>query len=884
MDEFRFAFESPEWGGDLDRVYLQAAADDRALTYRQLAEALPAWTRTLAAAGLRPGHRVGLRIEDAYAFALWYITLIRFGAVVVPIGSEAPAAEVERMLSRAEAGLLIQERERAVEAAGPVWLVSGAPADFQAEGSPEAAPHGPSVAGDEAPAVLLFTSGSTGEPKPVLLTRAQLMHTARQVVTAHELRPTDRGYNSLPLFHINGQVVGLWATLLAGSTLIVEDRFHATDFWARIARLDVTWINAVPAILTILANHRPDTLPPLRVRFVRSASAPLPLAVLERFEQAYGLPVIETYGMTEAASQITANPLPPAARRPGSVGKPLGVELRIDGDKPSGEILLRGPSVIQAYGDANATAARDEDGWFHTGDIGHLDADGYLYIEGRRREFINRGGQKIAPREVEEVLLKDPLVAEVAVVGVPHPVLGEELVAAVVPAPDADPTIVRERLMIRATHELSHYKRPGRIEIVPTLPKGPSGKILRNRVQDLVSSPQRDAPPASAPTRRPRHLFQIDLVRALTVLGVISVHSTFFTNPPTSLGAGGAIMLLHYTREAFLFMTGFVLFYTYYPQTMTVGAFWKRRFTPIVIPYVVWSAIYVYAGMHPTGSEVGLYFSRLGLALLQGTAWYHLYYLLITMQIYLLFPLFKPLIRKTWNYHRYVFLASFALEVLLMIVYQYRLPTTGFWGQVLAYRGMAFFTYQFYLITGALAAVHLEDVNRWIRDHYPHIVTGLVTLATMAVLWYLTAALVYGQSVIVASSVLQPIMVPYCLAMIFGLYSLGLKWAEGPRRGVVSRLIDGVSRHSFGIYLIHPLVLFLLMRHVEHWWAGWVPVLRTPFTIALVATLSYLAVSLIALTPLSLYVVGRKPERWRLFGWSGARAPWAVAGEQGTPK
>lgn len=884
MDEFRFAFESPNWEGDPDRVYLQDAIQGRALTYRQLARSLPAWAKTFAAAGLRPGHRVGLRIGDAFSFAQWYLALIRFGAVAVPVSAQAPAAEVERTLARAKASLLIQDGTGAVETRAPIWLAGNGPAEFRPEGVPFPPNDAPASGGEEAPAVLLFTSGSTGEPKPVLLSRAQLLHTANQVVVAHDLRPGDRGYNPLPLFHINGQVVGLWATLLSGSTLVVEDRFHATGFWTRIAQLGVTWINAVPAILTILAKNPPETLPPLSVRFVRSASAPLPLPVLEQFEAAYGLPVIETYGMTEAASQITANPLPPATRKPGSVGRPVGVEVRIDGDRGSGEILLRGPSVIARYGDGEGLPACDAEGWFHTGDIGHLDADGYLYIEGRSREFINRGGQKIAPREVEEVLLKDSLVQEVAVVGIPHPVLGEELVAVVVPSGETDPATVRERLETRAIHELSQYKRPRRIVVVSSLPKGPTGKVIRTRVKDLAVSVQADASPPAKAARPRRHLFQIDLVRALTVIGVISVHSTFFTNPASSLGAGGAIMLLHYTREAFLFMTGFVLFYTYYPQTLTVGSFWKRRFTPIGIPYVVWSAIYVYAGMHPNGAEIGLYFSRLGWALIEGTAWYHLYYLLITMQVYLLFPLFKPMIKRTWAYHRYVFAASFVLEVLLMALYQYHLPTTGFWGDVLAFRGMEFFTYQFYLVTGALAAVHMDDINRWIRAHYPHITAGLISLATVAVFWYLTAALVYGQPVIIASSVLQPIMVPYCLAMIFGLYSLGLKWAAGPRRGIVSRLIDGFSRHSFGIYLIHPLVLYLLMRHVEQWWAGWVPFLRTPFTVAMVATLSYLAVSFISLTPVSLYIVGRKPERWRLFGWAEARAPLAMAGEQGTPK
>ena len=328
-------------------------------------------------------------------------------------------------------------------------------------------------------------------------------------------------------------------------------------------------------------------------------------------------------------------------------------------------------------------------------------------------------------------------------------------------------------------------------------------------------------------------------------------------------------MLLHYTREAFLFITGFVLFYTYGSGPIKLLPFWRRRFQLIGIPYVGWSMVYTYVHLHPGWSETGLFVHTLLLNLLLGRAWYHLYYLLITMQVYLLFPLFQRLMVNTRPYHRWLFATSFGLEVVMMTVYQYHLPTSGFFGTLLGYRTIAFFTYQFYLLAGALAATHLSWLDTWIahRHRQVEVAWGAALLAALA--WYLTAHVVYGQSVFTAEAVFQPIMVPYCLFTILGLYALGRHWAGSAHKGLASRLISAVSRHSFGIYLVHPLMLYVILNRfgteIMSWWPG----VRTLLVIAATLVVSYGVVWAIASTPVSLYLLGRPQD---------AKPPW-VGGE-----
>jgi acyl-CoA synthetase (AMP-forming)/AMP-acid ligase II len=339
---------------------------------------------------------------------------------------------------------------------------------------------------------------------------------AASVAIHHRLTPADRGYCCLPLFHVNAEVVGLLATLAARACLVLDRKFSRSGFWAMIKEQQITWINAVPAIISILAMEPGEGPAPECVRFVRSASAPLPPSALCRFERAFGVPVIETYGMTEAASQITANPL--GARRPGSVGVACGVELRVVDERDeiiaaggAGRVQIRGISVTDTYwapaGEHPAQrSALVPGGWLPTGDVGQLDADGYLWLIGRDDDVINRGGEKVQPREVEELLAADPRVAVAVVVGRPHPTVGHEPVAYVVARAGTPPTDLASDLERRCARTLSRYKRPAAIIVLDTIPAGPTGKPRRAELRRLaaVGVPAVATPAAAAPAGGPR--------------------------------------------------------------------------------------------------------------------------------------------------------------------------------------------------------------------------------------------------------------------------------------------------------------------------------------------------------------------------------------------
>jgi acyl-CoA synthetase (AMP-forming)/AMP-acid ligase II len=342
-------------------------------------------------------------------------------------------------------------------------------------------------------ATVLSTSGSTGEPKGVLLDERRLLHVAAAVAEHLGLTPADRGLTPLPLFHVNAQVVGLLATLHAGSSLVLDRRFRRADFWERARAHDVTWLNLVPAILTVLAREEdPPEVPP-RLRLIRSASAPLPVAVRDAVEARTGVPVLESYGMTEAASQITAVPRGGGCP-PGSVGRPAGAEVTVRApdrtDLPSGtrgRVWIRGAGVVGAYEGGRAPERFDDDGWLDTGDVGHLDDAGFLHLAGRDDDVINRGGELLHPREVEEVLLGDRRVAEAVVVGLPHDVLGAVPVACVrALGPGTDG--LAEALDARCRARLARWKCPVQVLVLPDLPRGSTGKVRRSDVRELVAT------------------------------------------------------------------------------------------------------------------------------------------------------------------------------------------------------------------------------------------------------------------------------------------------------------------------------------------------------------------------------------------------------------
>jgi oxalate---CoA ligase len=467
-------------------VYLEDARGTGTLTYADLWRAVQSWERRLDGAGLPPGTRIAVSLSEPLQYGATLVALVAAGRVAVPLDPGAPGADVARVVAVASPAAAVADPSFGVISDLPLlWPgVAGG-------GQPGA---GPDSGGADGGGIFLCTSGTTGTPKGILLRDEQLAHVAASVAAHHGLTAADRGYCSLPLFHVNAEVVGLLATLRAGARLVVDRKFSRRGFWDMIEQRQITWINAVPAIISILAMGPPATRP-ARVRFVRSASAPLPRAALERFEDAFGIPVVETYGMTEAASMITANPLD-GPRKPGSAGLPAGTEVRVllpDGAVGAGDVgrvQIRGKGVISRYAEGGRPGAIDPAGWLDTGDLGYLDADGYLFLVGRSDDVINRGGEKIYPREIEEILLAQPGVRSAAVVGAADEILGECPVAYVVPDNGWPQEKVEAALREACQADLPRHKQPRAFCLVSELPLGPTGKIARHRLKDLVTARQ----------------------------------------------------------------------------------------------------------------------------------------------------------------------------------------------------------------------------------------------------------------------------------------------------------------------------------------------------------------------------------------------------------
>ncbi len=470
---------------------------------------------SLRKAGILPGQRVLLSEINSYGFLAAYLGILLHGCIVVPVNPLMPSPELSKVMARASvhgavvshqllpyvkevkdvplkfvASILNDEEQFSLSYStmeGDAWVTHDTqelPEELQYE----------TIQADDG-AILLYTSGTTGTPKGVLLTHGQIMATANHVIAAHRLTRNDICYAFLPLFHVNAQVIGFLSTLLSGGKMILDKKFSASRFWKTVSEQQITWVSAVPTVIAILLKSDTDIIYPHHVRFVRSASAPLPELHAKQFEERFGLAVIESYGMTEAASQICVNPVPPGVRKLGSVGLPAGVDVAIkDSDGKSllpfevGEIAIRGDSIVTSYesGDTSGTSFRS--GWFYTGDIGYKDDEGYVYITGRSKEMINRAGQKITPREVEEVIGQDDMVQSVAVIGLPDEMYGEKVAAYIVPKTFASMEVdaLVQRLKEKCKQTISAYKCPAEYHVIDEIPVGPTGKIQRTRLKQQV--------------------------------------------------------------------------------------------------------------------------------------------------------------------------------------------------------------------------------------------------------------------------------------------------------------------------------------------------------------------------------------------------------------
>jgi len=470
------------------------APGDPDLSYGALRDVVARVRRQLAARGIGPGNRVAIVLPNGPEMAVAFLA-VASGASAAPLNPNYKLAEYAFYLSdlapklvlvapgsdnpvrRAAMDLGIAVAELRVESDGP----AGAFTLWDEE--VEAAMPAPS---DEA--LVLHTSGTTSRPKVVPLSQANLFASARNIAQTLELTPQDHCLNVMPLFHIHGLVAVVLASVRAGASVCCTPGFNALTFFGLALEHRPTWYSAVPSMHQAIvqrAARNADALSQIAFRFVRSSSASLPGPVFHGLEQTFGCPVIEAYGMTEAAHQMASNPLTPGGQRSGSVGKAAGPEIRIlDGAGGTvtvgseGEVCIRGDNVTAGYENnptANATGFFDD--WFRTGDQGFLDDHGYLKITGRIKEIINRGGEKISPLEVDEVLLTCPGVAQAVTFAMPHESYGEDVAAAVVLFEGA--VIGAEDVREHAARSLSAYKVPRKILILDEIPKGATGKVQR---------------------------------------------------------------------------------------------------------------------------------------------------------------------------------------------------------------------------------------------------------------------------------------------------------------------------------------------------------------------------------------------------------------------
>lgn len=472
------------------------------ITYGGLRAQVEAVSAALVAAGIRRGDRVGMALPNGLPTIVGFLAASMAGTAA-PLNPAYKEDEFRFYLEDTHAKVLLLPPDGAADArraAGDHVPVISIGMDAAGVVSLAGAPRGVPVASPSVDdvALILHTSGSTGRPKRVPLSHANLSISAQNVARSYELSSSDVSLCVMPLFHVHGLVASTLATLASGGTVVVPGKFNPLSFW-RVARdSGVTWYSAVPTLhQLLLARADPGARPAgaEKLRFIRSCSASLPPQVMHDLEAAFGAPVLEAYGMTEAAHQMATNPLPPRARKPGSVGPGTDVRVSImdaagrhlaSGER--GEVVIQGPNVITGYEsnpEANATSFTD--GWFRTGDQGFLDGDGYLILVGRLKELINRGGEKVSPREIDEVLLTHPAVAEAVCFGVAHPKWGEEVAAAVVlrePATEAD-------LLAYCRERLSDFKRPKQIHITDVIPRTATGKIQRRVVAEAYPTKEK---------------------------------------------------------------------------------------------------------------------------------------------------------------------------------------------------------------------------------------------------------------------------------------------------------------------------------------------------------------------------------------------------------
>ncbi|MEU6188025.1 AMP-binding protein [Nocardia sp. NPDC047038] len=471
-------------------------ADDNSgsITNAEFLDFVRKYADRLSEAGIGVGDVVAVMLPNRLELIVTLFAAWRLGAAATPIDPSSTAAESDYQLADSRARVLVCADERGAGQADQPQRIALAELNRH-EGRGGAAEA--TEFSNDALALIIYTSGTTGRPKGVELTHANIMVMAETMVAGMRLTAEDHSLLILPLFHVNGIVVSVLSPLLAGGRATVAGRFSPRTFFDRVEAARPTYFSAVPAVYAMLsalpAEIRPDTS---SVRFALCGAAPMPVELLTRFEERYAIPIYEGYGLSEGTCASTGNPLD-GVRKPGTVGLALpGQEIAIvdsDGNFLSagsvGEVVVKGPTVMRGYlGRPEETAKVIVDGWLHTGDIGRMDADGYLTLVDRIKDMIIRGGENIYPKEIESAIYTHPQVLEAAVIGRPHPVYGEVPIAFVSYRDGA--AVEPEQILQLLRKSLAAYKLPELIVTVDEIPKNPVGKIdkrlLRRRSVDAT--------------------------------------------------------------------------------------------------------------------------------------------------------------------------------------------------------------------------------------------------------------------------------------------------------------------------------------------------------------------------------------------------------------
>ena len=433
----------------------------------EMASAFVSMAAGASTAPLNPAYR-----EEEFEF---YLSDLEAKLLVVQKGSDSPVRKVAEKL-----GITVAELSASADAPSGIFELSG-----------DEAGDGPAQGGNAEPediALILHTSGTTSRPKIVPLRQQSICATATHVAENLALTPGDCCLNVMPLFHIHGLMAAVLSTLGAGASVCCTPGFNGLKFFTWMKEANPSWYTAVPTMHQVIlsrAEQSREVIEGGRLRLIRSSSSSLAPQVMQALEEAFGAPVIESYGMTEAAHQMAANPLPPGERKPGTVGPAAGPDVSIMNEAGEllptgsiGEVVIRGPNVTAGYkNNPDANAAAFTNGWFRTGDQGVIDEDGYLRLTGRLKEIINRGGEKISPREVDEILIDHPAVVQAVTFAMPHDKLGEEVAAALVLAENASAT--EREIRDFASQRLAPFKVPRRVVFLEEIPKGPTGKLQR---------------------------------------------------------------------------------------------------------------------------------------------------------------------------------------------------------------------------------------------------------------------------------------------------------------------------------------------------------------------------------------------------------------------